>query len=61
MTSLTTYRWLPGRAGSLSPIAISQTAVTRFRTTMVIVGLFLFFLIFPRDERRADATARSRA
>jgi hypothetical protein len=50
MTSLTAFRWLPGRAVSLSPIATTQTVEMRFRTTMVIVGLFLFFLISPGDE-----------
>ena len=57
MTSLTTYRWLPGRAGLLSPIATTQTAVMRFRTMMVIVGLFLYFLITPGDESRGGARA----
>jgi len=59
MNRLSTYRWLPGRAGDMSPIAITQSAYMQFRLAMVIVGLRLFFLFKSGDQSRGGARALS--
>jgi hypothetical protein len=57
MNRLSNYRWLPGRAGTRSPIAVSQSVYMRFQTATLITAFFLFFLFTPGDARRAGARA----
>jgi hypothetical protein len=57
MSRLSIHRWLPGRAGARSPIAVSQSAYLQFRTATLIAAFFLFFLFTPGDQRRAHARA----
>ena len=47
MNRLSTYRWLPGRTGARSSIAISESLYARFRTAVLITGFRLFFLFAP--------------